>query len=78
MQRKRFDPLDEADLLAALQDNFTPHAIAAMASLLSTAVATIGTNAPEIDSELTWFSNELMTLLGGQPAWAKLGQEIGL
>ena len=78
MNRKNHETRNAPDLMQALEDNFTPHAIAAMASFLNTAVSTIGTNAPEVDSQIEWFTHELMTILGGPPAWAKLCEEIGL
>ena len=78
MNRKQHEPRDVPDLMAAMQDNFSPHAIAAMASFLNTAVSTVGTNAPEVDSQIEWFTHELMTMLGEPPAWSKLCEEIGL
>ena len=70
--------IDTADLFAALQDNFSPEAIAAMVSFLSTAVSTIGTNSPEVDSQIEWFTHELTNLLGGSEALNSLCEQIGL
>ena len=70
--------IDTGDLFAALQDNFSPEAIAAMVSFLSTAVSTIGTNSPEVDSQIEWFTHELTDLLGGNDALNNLCEQIGL
>ena len=70
--------IDTGDLFAALQDNFSPEAIAAMVSFLSTAVSTIGTNSPEVDSQIEWFTHELTDLLGGSEPFNNLCEQIGL
>ncbi|MBN1436194.1 MAG: hypothetical protein JW936_03895 [Sedimentisphaerales bacterium] len=70
--------IDTGDLFAALQDNFSPEAIAAMVSFLSTAVSTVGTNSPEVDSQIEWFTHELTDLLGGNQALNNLCEQIGL
>ena len=54
------------------------HAIAAMVSFLSTAVSTVGTNSPEVDSQIAWFTQELTDLVGGSEALNSLCEQIGL
>ena len=67
----------EDDLFACLKDNFSPEAVAAIASCLQTFVSTVGT-VPEVDSQLNWLADGLVTLLGGQEIYAHICEEIGL
>ena len=61
-------------LREAIKDNFSPEAVAAIATCLQAT----STKSAEVDRQLRWFSGELTGLLGGADALAGLAEEIGL
>ena len=67
------EPGEDA-LTAALRDNFTPEACAAIASFLDGA----DTSSFEVNKELGSFAEQLRVLVGGNKEWSRLCQEIGL
>jgi len=66
--------IDEADLFAALKDNLSPEAVAAIVAYLQPA----RTNNPAVDREVRWFADQLVTLVGGTEQQNRLADEVGL
>ncbi len=66
------------DMFEAIKDNFSPEAVATMASYLDTANSTVGTNSPSVNHQVAWFAHELRTLVGGDEEYSRLCQEVGL
>ena len=63
-------------LFDALEDNLSPDAIAAIAAYVS-AGPTAGPNAA-VNKELHWFVDQLVDLVGGDEAFNRLCEELGL
>ena len=68
----------QADMFEAIKDNFSPEALAAMASYLDTATSTVGTNNPTVNNQVAWFAHQLRDLVGGDEQYNRLCEELGL
>ena len=65
---------DEADLFAAMQEQMSPHAVAAIVAYLQPA----RTNNSDVDRQVHWFAEQLVHLLGGHEQQNRLAEELGL
>ncbi|HOD84366.1 MAG: hypothetical protein BWX88_03446 [Planctomycetes bacterium ADurb.Bin126] len=65
---------DEADLFAAMQEQMSPHAVAAIVAYLQPA----RTNNSDVDRQVHWFAEQLVHLLGGHEHQNRLAEELGL
>ena len=66
----------DEDTLGALKDNLSPEAVAAIAAYL-VARPTAAPNA-KVNRELNWFTDRLVNLVGGDEAFNRLCEELGL
>jgi len=66
--------IDEQTLFAALKDNLSPQAVAAIVAYLQPAA----TNNTEVDRQLRWFADRLTELVGGPEELGRLCDEVGL
>ena len=64
----------DEDVLAALKDNLSPEAVATIIAYLQPA----RTNNPDVDRQVRWFSDRLTDLVGGDEAFNRLCEELGL
>ena len=64
---------DVGDLVAALRNHLSPHAVALVASCLGVARA----NDRNVEREVAWFRDQLVALLGGEE-FCRLQNELGL
>jgi hypothetical protein len=65
---------DESDLFAAIREQISPEAVAAIASCLQSN----RTNNPDVDRQVRWFHDQLCELLGGYEQQSRLAEELGL
>ena len=68
------DPIDDDTLFDALENNLSPQTVAAIIAYLQPAK----TNNPDVDRQVTWFRNNLVDLVGGDDAFSRLCEELGL
>ena len=74
---KRRKPTQNDDtLFDAMEDNLSPEAVAAIAAYL-VARPTAAPNA-SVNKELNWFTDRLVELVGGDEAFNRLCEELGL
>ena len=66
----------DEDTLEALKDHLSPEAVAAIAAYL-VARPTEAPNA-SVNKELNWFTDQLVELVGGDEAFNRLCEELGL
>ena len=64
---------DAENLLAAVRDHLSPHAVALVASCLGVARA----NDANVEREVAWLRDQLVALLGGEE-FCRLQDELGL
>ena len=62
------------DALLALREQLGPHAVAAIVSCLQIN----RTNNDDVDRQVHWFAEQLVTLLGGYEQQNRLAEELGL
>jgi hypothetical protein len=65
---------DEQDLFDAIREQMSPHAVAAIVAYLQP----VRTNNPDVDRQVQWFADQLVELVGGGEAQARLAEELGL
>ncbi|HOD84782.1 MAG TPA: hypothetical protein PKG77_25480 [Phycisphaerae bacterium] len=65
---------DESDLFAAVREQMSPHAVAAIVSFLQP----VRTNNSDVDRQVHWFAEELTKLVGGYEQQSRLAEELGL
>ena len=65
---------DESDLFAAVREQMSPHAVAAIVSFLQP----VRTNNSDVDRQVHWFAEELTKLVGGDEQQSRLAEELGL
>ena len=65
---------DESDLFAAVREQMSPHAVAAIVSFLQP----VRTNNSDVDRQVHWFAEELVKLVGGYEQQSRLAVELGL
>ena len=65
---------DESDLFAAVREQMSPHAVAAIVSFLQP----VRTNNGDVDRQVHWFAEELVKLVGGYEQQSRLAEELGL
>jgi len=65
---------DESDLFAAVREQMSPHAVAAIVSFLQP----VRTNNSDVDRQVHWFAEELVKLVGGYEQQSRLAEELGL
>jgi len=65
---------DEQDLLDAIREQLSPHAVAAVAACLQAN----RTNNPDVDRQVRWLREKLRDLLGGSEQQARLAEELGM
>jgi len=65
---------DESDLFAAIREQISPGAVAAIASCLQAN----RTNNPDVDRQVRWFRDQLCEMLGGYEQQSRLAEELGL
>ena len=65
---------DESELFAAIREQISPHAVAAIAACLQAN----RTNNPDVDRQVRWFHDQLCEMLGGDEHQSRLAEELGL
>jgi|GEM_PF-522586 len=65
---------DESDLFAAVREQLSPHAVAAIVAFLQP----VRTNNSDVDRQVHWFAEELVKLVGGYEQQSRLAEELGL
>ena len=70
------NPQDDETLFEALKDNLSPEAVAAIAAYLVARPAEAPNKA--VNRELNWFTDQLVELVGGDEAFNRLCEEVGL
>jgi len=65
---------DAAAMMACLRENLYCEAVASIAANIRGA----STNDPDVDEQVRWFADQLIELLGGHDAYARLMGELGL
>ena len=65
---------DEGDLFAAIREQISPEAVAAIASCL----LANRTNNPDVNRQVRWFHDQLCEMLGGYEQQSLLAEELGL
>ena len=70
------NPRDDETLFEALKDNLSPEAVAAIVTYL-VARPTAAPNA-SVNRELNWFTDRLVELVGGDEAFNRLCEKLGL
>ena len=80
MKKRTHEPkaIDEGVLFEAIKDNMSPHAVAAIAAYFDTATSTVGCNNPTVSSQVAWFAQRLRESVGGDEAFDRLCDQIGL
>ena len=68
---------DEQDLLDAIREQLSPHAVAAIAWRLKFNNSSF-TNNDDVDRQVHWFTERLTALLGGSEQRDRLATELGL
>jgi len=68
------DPKPEDVLADALRENLSPHAVAAIAAYLQP----VRTMDPEVVRQVRWFAELLTKVVGGDEAFDRLCEEVGL
>ncbi|MCK4626269.1 MAG: hypothetical protein KAV00_13205 [Phycisphaerae bacterium] len=64
----------ENDIADAMQDNFGPGSLAAIAAFLDAAT----TKNDEVNRQIAWFVEQLIKMVGGDAAMNRLCDEVGL
>ena len=70
------NPRDDETLFEALKDNLSPEAVAAIAAYLVARPAEAPNKA--VNRELNWFTDQLVALVGGDDAFNRLCENMGL
>ena len=61
-------------LLIAIRENLSPATVTSVAAHLRAA----NTKNPDVDQEVRWFADQLIELLGGHDAYARMMNELGV
>ena len=69
--------MDAKDLLDAVREQLSPHAVAAIAWRLKFNNSSF-TNDDNVDHQVRWFTEQLTALLGGADQRDQLAKELGL
>jgi hypothetical protein len=69
--------MDAKDLLDAIREQLSPHAVAAIAWRLKFNNSSF-TNNDDVDRQVRWFTEQLTALLGGEDQRDRLAKELGL
>jgi hypothetical protein len=69
--------MDAKDLLDAIREQLTPHAVAVIAWRLKFNNSSF-TNDDNVDRQVRWFTEQLTALLGGTDQRDQLAKELGL
>ena len=64
----------KANVLGALKDHLSPEAVATIIAYLQP----VRTKNPDVDREVAWFAGRLVDLVGGDEAFNRLCEELGL
>jgi hypothetical protein len=69
--------MDAKDLLDAVREQLSPHAVAAIAWRCKFNSSSF-TNNDNVDRQVRWFTEQITALLGGEDQRDRLAKELGL
>jgi len=65
---------EESELFAAIREELSPGAVAAIVAYLQP----VATKDPNVNREIEWFADQLVEILGGGEAQNRIVEELGL